>query len=182
MREQIVDGLIDNSERVLRFIQQNLGYHLRRIKRDLDMPMGTIQYHLEYLEKSGKINSEKHGFHRFYFPVGIFEEHQKNILKILNQETTREILLFIIETKQPTQSDIVQYVKISPPSVNWHISRLIGFEIISEVKDGKFKRYKFIGNSDSIVKLLKNYHPTLWNNWSNRLAEMFLSLGLEDKK
>jgi predicted transcriptional regulator len=182
MRLLIVDEINNNAEIILQYIQQNPGCYLRQIKRDLNMPMGTVQYHLDSLEKMGKINSEKHGFHRFYFPIGIFEEHQKNILKILNQETAREILLFIIETQRPTQLDIAEYVKISAPSVNWHIGRLVEFELINEIKDGKFKRYKFVGNSGSIVKLLKNYHPTLWHNWSNRLAEMFLSLGLEEKK
>ena len=42
----------DNAETILQFIQKNPGCHLREIKRVLDMSMGTIQYHLNLLERS----------------------------------------------------------------------------------------------------------------------------------
>ena len=165
-----------NEDKVLEFIQQNPGCHLRRIKNDLDMSMGTTQYHLNSLEKAGKIVSERHSLHRFYFPVGIFQAEQKNILKILNQGTLREILLFIIERKNPTQAEISDHVKITAASVNWHIKRLLELGIINQAREGKFKRYEFVGTPAHIIKILKEYHPSLWNSWSDRLAEMFLSL------
>jgi len=172
----------NNTIRVLQFIQQNPGCHLRQIKRELDLSMGTVQYHLNLLEKDGKILSERHSLHRFYFPIGMFEENQKNILKILNQDTVREILLYIIERNNPTQTDIADSVKISPASINWHIQHLLSLGLIDETREGKYKKYQFIGNRNHVVELLKNYHPSLWNKWSNRLAEMFLSLSKEDSK
>lgn len=171
-----------NEDKILEFIQQNPGCHLRRIKNDLNMSMGTTQYHLNSLKKAGKIITERHSLHRFYFPVGIFEAEQKNILKILNQDTSREILLFIIERKNPTQTDISNNIKITAASVNWHIRRLLEFDIIKETREGKFKRYEFIGNPSYVIKILKEYHPSLWNSWSDRLAEMFLSLYKDGKE
>ncbi|MBI3842116.1 MAG: winged helix-turn-helix transcriptional regulator [Thaumarchaeota archaeon] len=143
--------------------------------------MGTVQYHLNLLEKNGRITSERHNLHRFYFPVGIFKESERNVLKILSQETAREILMLIIERKEPSQTDIVNSVRISAASVNWHIKRLIELGIINETKEGKFKKYKMIADATYVIKLLKIYHPNIWNNWSNRLAEMFLSLSTEGK-
>lgn len=174
-----MDDPTSNTDMVLLFIQQNPGCHLRQIKRDLEMSMGTIQYHLNLLEKSGKVISERHSLHRFYFPVSIFEKHDRDILKILNQETAREILMFIVESKNPTQTEIVEKIKISAASVNWHIKRLTDFRIISEVRDGKYKRYSLVVDSKYIVALLKNYHPSVWDKWSNRLAETFLSLSTD---
>ena len=177
-----MNDLPSNTERVLLFIQHNPGCHLRQIKRELDMSMGTIQYHLNLLEKSGKVASERHSLHRFYFPVNIFEKHDRNILKILNQETAREILMFIVEMKNPTQTEIVDNIKISAASVNWHIGRLTQFGMITEARDGKFKRYSLIGDSSYIVALMKNYHPNIWDRWSNRLAETFLSLSKDGEQ
>lgn len=170
-----------NTIRVLEYIQENPGSHLRKIKRDLTMSMGTVQYHLVLLEKQGKISSERHNLHKYYFPIGLFEQNEKDILKILNQETAREILMLVLE-QQPTQTDIANIIKISSASVNWHIKRLIELGIIVEQKDGKFKRYTLGIDSKHIVSLMKNYHPNLWNRWSNRLAEMFLSLSKEEKE
>ncbi|MFB5598206.1 MAG: winged helix-turn-helix transcriptional regulator [Nitrosopumilaceae archaeon] len=171
-----------NTIRVLQYIQENPACHLRQIKRKLGMSMGTIQYHLNLLEKQGKVTSERHNLHKYYFPIGLFEQNEKDILKILNQETAREILLLILESKNPTQTDIANSIKISSASVNWHIKRLIRLGLILEQKDGKFKRYKLGIDAKHIVSLMKNYHPNMWNGWSSRLAEMFLSLSKEDKE
>jgi len=176
------DESSSNAIRVLQHIQENPGCHLRQIKRELMLAMGTIQYHLNLLEKQGKISSEKHNLHKYYFPIGLFEQNERDILKILNQETAREILLIILENKNPTQTDIANIIKISSASVNWHIKRLIELGLILEQKDGKFKRYSIGIDTKHIVALMKNYHPNIWNKWSNRLAEMFLSLSKEDKE
>ncbi|HSB57558.1 MAG TPA: winged helix-turn-helix transcriptional regulator [Nitrosopumilaceae archaeon] len=177
-----MNDLPSNTERMLLYIQQNPGCHLRQIKRDLGMSMGTVQYHLNLLEKSGKISSERQRLHRFYFPVSINETHDRNILKILNQETAREILMFIVEMKNPTQTEIVDKIKISAASVNWHIGRLAGLGIINETRDGKYKRYSLVGDSSYVVTLMKNYHPSIWDKWSNRLAETFLSLSKDGEQ
>jgi hypothetical protein len=90
--------------------------------------------------------------------------------------------MFIIERKNPTQLDIVGKIGISSASANWHVKRLIAFKIIDEVREGKYKRYQLHDFDDSkyIVALLKNYYPGIWDKWSNRLAEMFLSLSMGD--
>jgi len=145
------------------------------------MSMGTIQYHLNLLEKQGKISSERKNLHKHYFPIGLFEQNEKDILKILNQETARDILLIILE-KKPTQTDIVNIMQISAASVNWHIKRLIELGLILEQKDGKLKRYTLGVDTKNIISLMKNYHPNIWSIWSNRLAEMFLSLSKEENE
>jgi predicted transcriptional regulator len=144
--------------------------------------MGTIQYHLNLLEKHGKVSSERHNLHKYYFPVGLFEQRERHILKILNQETAREVLMMILEKKNPTQTDVANLIRISSASVNWHIKRLIELGLILEIKDGKFKRYTLGIDTKHVVSLLKNYHPNIWNRWSNRLAETFLSLSSEEQK
>ena len=170
-----------NSIKVLQYIQNNPGCHLRQVKRELTMSMGTIQYHLNLLEKNGRISSERRNLYKHYFPIGLFEQNEKDILKILNQETAREILMIILE-KKPTQTDIANIIQISSASVNWHIRRLIDFGLILEQKDGKFKRYTLGVDSKNIISLMKNYHPNIWSIWSNRLAEMFLSLSKEENE
>ncbi len=166
--------LNENMQLVLQFIQKNPGCHMRQIQRDLDMAMGTIQYHLSSLEEMGKIISERADSHRFYFPIGSFGDFEKSILKILNQDSAREILLFIIERKNPTQTDIVENIKISSGTANWHLIRLLEYGIITEEREGKFKRYHLKGKPDVVIKLLQNYHASRWNSWSNKLAELFL--------
>jgi predicted transcriptional regulator len=173
-------NVAENLEKVLHFIQNNPGSHLGRIKNELHMSSGAVQYHLYRLEKLHLISSTRRGLYRFYFPYGLFQDNEKDILQILGQETARDILLFIIERKSPTQTEIAARMRISPASVNWQIKRLIALNLVHEIKEGKYKRYKLTKTRDSdcskhILAMLKNYYPTIWNTWNARWAELFLS-------
>ncbi|HYY40737.1 MAG TPA: winged helix-turn-helix domain-containing protein, partial [Nitrososphaera sp.] len=120
-------------------------------------------------------SSTRYGLYRYYFPAGMVKD-EKDILQVLSQETAREILMLIIERGNPTQREISSKIMISSASVNWHIRRLKDLDVIREEKEGRYKRYRIYGDSKLIVALLRSYYPSIWDNWSNRLAEMFLSL------
>src|SRR4029079_19238643 len=168
-------------EKVLHFVQDNPGCHLRRIKRVLGISMGTVQYHLDKLEKLGRVTSSKRGFYKYYFPAGLFRENEKEILEVLTHETARKILMFIIEQKSPTQTDIVNNVRISARSISWHVGRLIALKIIREIKDGKYKRYQLQDDANDILTPLRSYYPNVWDKWSMRVVEMFLSLSSSEE-
>lgn len=145
----------------------------------MKISMGSTQYNLNILEKAGKITSARKGMYKYYFPIGIFHNNEKNLLQILNQETSREILMFIIERKNPTHSDIVEKIDISSPAITWHISRLADYKVINVVRDGKFKRYELDISPNYLIALMKNYYPNVWYKWSSRLAEIFILLSSE---
>ena len=137
--------------------------------------MGTVQYHLDRLEKIGVITSSKH-FYKSYFPASINDEFDKKIHEVLSQERTRDILLLIIKYKNPTQTQLSNKIGISQTSVSWHCQRLIETKIIQEIKDGRFRRYQLIGGNKEcmrIVDLMRSHLPSIWNQWSDRLLELF---------
>jgi predicted transcriptional regulator len=178
-----MDESDDTVDKVLYFIQDNPGCHLRRIKRAMNVSMGTVQYQLDKLEKMGRITSSRRGLYKYYFAAGLFKENEKDILEVLTHETARRILMFIIEQKSPTQTDIVNSVKISARSISWHVGRLVALKIITEIKDGKYKRYQLHENDAKyILTLLKSYYPSIWDKWSMRVVEMFLSLSISREK
>lgn len=169
----------DTADKVLYFIQDNPGCHLRRIKRAMNVSMGTVQYQLDKLEKMGRITSSRRGLYKYYFAAGLFKENEKDILEVLTHETARKILMVIIEQKSPTQTDIGNSVKISARSISWHVGRLVALKIITEIKDGKYKRYNLHENdAKNILRLLRSYYPNIWDKWSIRIIEMFLSLSI----
>lgn len=171
-----MDDSDDTIDKVSCFIQDNPGCHLRRIKREIGISMGTVQYHLHKLEKMGRVTSTRRGLYKYYFPAGLFRENEKEILEVLTHETARKILMFIIEQKSPTQTDIVNSVRISARSISWHVGRLIALKMIREIKDGKYKRYQLQDDAKDILTLLRSYYPNVWDKWSMRVVEMFLSL------
>ena len=175
----------ETADRILQFIQNNPGCHLRGIKDMIQISQGTVQYHTDRLEKMGRITSTTSGLYKHYFPVGVFQNNEKEILQILTQETTRQILMYIVEQKSPTQTDIVNSIGISASSVNWHMKRLIEFRLVEEIKEGKYKKYQLHDrkvSSQYITALVRNYYPAIWEKWSDRLIEIFLSFSGSESK
>jgi predicted transcriptional regulator len=180
-----IDQLGETAERILQFVHNNPGCHLRKIREMIQISQGTVQYHTDRLEKIGRITSIRSGLYKHYFPIGVFQNNEKEILQILGQETTRQILMFIVEQKSPTQTDIVKSVGISAASVNWHMKRLIEFTLVEEIKEGKYKRYQLQDRKTSskyIIALMRNYYPAIWEKWSDRLIEIFLSISRSEAK
>ena len=173
------DELGETAEKIFQFIQVNPGCHLRRIKEMIHISQGTVQYHTDRLERNGKITSTRSGLYKHYFPIGVFQNNEKEILQILSQETIRQILMLIVEQQAPTQTDIVYSIRLSASSVNWHMRRLIDFRLVEEIKEGKYRRYQLRDrkvSSKYITALMRNYYPALWEKWSDRLIDIFLSM------
>jgi predicted transcriptional regulator len=169
----------DTAKRILQFIQNNPGCYLRKIKEMIQISQGTVQYHTDRLEKMGKITSTRSGLYKHYFPIGMFKGNEKEILQILSQETARKILMFLVEQHAPNQTDIVKDTGLSPSSINWHMRRLIDLRLVSEIKEGKHRIYQLEDRkttSKYITALMRNYYPAIWEKWSDRLIEIFLSL------
>jgi predicted transcriptional regulator len=179
------DQLGETADRILQFVHNNPGCHLRKIREMIQISQGTVQYHTDRLEKIGRITSTRSGFYKHYFPVGVFRNNEKEILQILSQETARQVLMFIVEQQAPTQSDIVNSIGISASSVNWHLKRLIEFKLVEEIKEGKYKRYQLQDrkvSSKYITTLMRNYYPVIWEKWSDRLIDIFLSMSRSETK
>jgi DNA-binding MarR family transcriptional regulator len=176
------DTLPPNGRRIYEYIVDNPSCHVRKISRELDLAIGDTQYHLKILEKKDLIKSRRVGLFRMYYAVAIFRERQQSILAVLGQEVPRDIILFLIESPGATQIDIARHESLTPPTINWHMSRLIEIGLVSRRKKGKFVKYYTQGDMDDITNILKIYYPSLWSKLSNRLAEVFLDLSVISSK
>jgi predicted transcriptional regulator len=167
-----------NEDKILQFIESHPGTYVREIRRSLKISMGSTQYNLYRLENKNKVVSLRRGLHKFYFLKGVFGDHEKNILQILNQRTSRKILLAIIGGNNPTQTDIVEKVGISYASLHRHIGLLSKFKIIKAELVGRHKRYKLYSKRSThlIFVLFKNYYSNSWLKWSEGLTDMYLAL------
>jgi DNA-binding transcriptional ArsR family regulator len=136
------------------------------------------------LERDGKIKTRRATLYRHYYPVSIVGETREIILAFLRQETSREVLMHLLEHPEGlTQSDIVDFTHLSAPTINWHMSRLASSGIVTYKKEGRRVRYVIKKEIiDEIAGLIKAYHPTLWARLAGRLAELFLELSVSSAK
>lgn len=166
----------NNRDILYQYVQKFPGSHLRKISKELSLGMGDTQHHLNVLENTGFVKSRRIGIYKVYYEVSVFEERHESILAILQQETPRSILLYLLENPDASQSEIAAHVRYSAPTVNWHMSRLMQIGLVESRKDGRFVKYVIIGDLKEITQLLRSYYPTVWSKLSNRLADLFLDI------
>jgi predicted transcriptional regulator len=159
-------------DQILAFITAHPGAHFRMIKRDLNLAIGVIQYHVYRLEKDGKIVSRRQGLYKRFYPSLGFGEQEKEILNLLSQETARDLVLYLIQNPDTSQKQLSEYAGISPASINWHMKRLSDTGFIEMRREGSSVFYTVKGDSLLILTLLRNYHPSIWEKWAERLADL----------
>ena len=166
----------DNRGRIYDYIKNHPGTHLRKLSKNLVIAIGDTQHHLGVLDKLGMIKSRRKGMYRVYYTFSISEKRDEDILAVLQQETPREIILYLIQNPGSTQVEISRYLSVTAPTINWHMSNLINIGLITNHKEGRFVKYFIEGDVNDIIGLLKSYYPTIWTKLSDRLAELFLDL------
>ncbi len=87
----------DNRGRIYDYIKDHPGTHLRKLSKNLALAIGDIQHHLGVLDKLGLIKSRRKGMYKVYYTVAILGKRDEDILAVLQQETPREIILFLVE-------------------------------------------------------------------------------------
>lgn len=159
----------DNRQRITSYIQNNPGTYLRRIARDLSLPMGLTQYHLNILQHQGKVKSVKFNMFRHYFLVDVNEVMQV-ALAFLVHETSRDVLTYLIQHSGASQVEIARYKQVSSPTISWCMTNLMSAGIVIGVRDGRLVKY-YIQDAGFLIKIFQNYYPTVWNSIASNLAE-----------
>jgi DNA-binding MarR family transcriptional regulator len=165
-----------NKVRVYDYIKNHPGSHLRKISKELAMTTSDTQYWCNRLEKMALVRSRRLGLYKTYYPASILGERHEHILAILQQKTPSIIVLYLIENSGASQKDIAQHTGFAAATISWHMSRLIEFGIVYNIKKGKFVKYYIRGDIADLVILLKSYHPSIWDKLSDRLSELFLGI------
>ncbi|MDG6915412.1 MAG: winged helix-turn-helix transcriptional regulator [Nitrososphaerota archaeon] len=167
--------------RILEFIAARPGVHLREICRSLGLAMGDVQYHLRRLERDRRITSTRRGLYKFFYPADLFGEKQREVLSVLGLDTQRELLLDIIRSPGTTQEALVASAGLSQATVSWHLKRLVDLGIVERGQQGRLSTYS-VPRGDEIARFIKTYHPTVWERWSSRLADIFIAYSEADEK
>jgi len=115
-----------------------------------------LRYHLDHLEKSGLVVSQKQNNLKIYFASGKLKPEEKALTQLLQQKRFRDIILILIDSPGSTFSQIAQRLSMSPSTASKYINILEDRDVLSHEKVGKQKRYR-IKNEKSVIELLKTY-------------------------
>ena len=153
-------------------VREFAGCHFREIECISKLPTGTVKYHTDYLTKHGLINRAKEGNNVRYFPRD-FNPENKKLMGLLRQKSIRKILLFILTHNNCNHEHIVDYVKLSPSTVSWHLKKLEESNIIGFIRKGRKAYYNILTNKEEIINLLITYQESFLDSLVDRVVEMW---------
>ncbi len=143
--------------KIFRFLEANPGLHLRELQRRLEVPLTTLDYHLEYMARRKVIYKEKDGrFNRFY--TKIFDDEDKELISVLRQRRPREIVLIILGKDGVKFQELKDILGLPSSTLSYYLKRLMDNEIITRDQIGSETEYRI--KDDRAVKALIIYKPS----------------------
>lgn len=170
MKEE--DIVLENQRNLYMYIQEHPGSHLRKIERDLNINLGTLRHHVDFLEKNGIIISKKQGNLKLFFAAGKLSATAKKITSMLQQERLRRIIMVILTSPGSTHTEISKKLDIKPSTLSKYVKILHRGEVIFFKKNRSEKRYH-IKDEQLIIRLLMTYRKSFWDKFVDNMLELY---------
>ena len=116
--------------RIHSYIVKYPGLHFRELMRKLNLPNGTLRYHLKYLEKRGLITTKSEGGYARYYIINNIGNDQKKIFHLLRQEVPRNIILYLLSQSCASQIELSKSLEKHPKTLEFHLKKLLNRDII----------------------------------------------------
>ncbi len=179
MEEDVLE--LENRRRVFQFISKFQGAHLRQIQRAMELEVGVLKYHLDYMEKRGLLTSKKEKYRKRFFTKALGPK-DKELLSILRQETLRRILMHVLLHPACTFKDLQSTFKISKSTLSFHLKKLREARLVLKVekevpKKGKRKveRYQ-VRKKDKVAEMLVTFRSSFLDDAVDNFVEIWLQL------
>lgn len=161
---------LENRKKIYELVRKNQGCHFREIERRIKIPYGTLKYNLNFLVKHNLLFEKKDKNNIRYYTKELNQDDLK-LISLLRQNSIRKIILFLVINKNATYIDVVNFVKLSPSTVSWHLAKLLREKIIGKRKNGKYLTYFLLVDKNEIMKVLISYRESFLDSLVNRVIE-----------
>lgn len=172
------DSLLELATR--RRIYQRLlaapGTHLRQLQRDLDMPMGTLEYHLYQMERAGLLVVRDEGRFKAYFVEEGLDRRDRDILYYLRQRVPRRLAMEIANAPGITFQELAGRVGVGASTLSFHLKKLRRAGLVEERRIGAQKAY-VCTDAQRVQSLVVRYRSSFVDAVVDRFADAWLDLG-----
>ena len=149
---------VENRRRIYERIHAMPGIHLRQIQRDLNISMGTLEYHLRRLELEGIVVTRETNRFKSYFTIGELDRRDKDYLYYLRQPMPRRIAREVSKRSYTPLKLLIETMPVAPSILSFHLKKLVRCGMIKEFTRGRTKFYE-LANPIRMERLLERYGP-----------------------
>lgn len=173
---------LDVRKRIYTEIESSPGLHFREIQRRTALAVGSLQYHLDYLQKHHIIRTQKEGkFVRYYSVRGpqVGETHTlnagQNAMASLRHESTRKIILFLLQENRANNERIAEEINLSPSTTSWHLDKLVEMGVLKKERVGR-KSFFTLTNPAETRQLLVTFKQSFFDQAVDNFVELTQTL------
>lgn len=164
---------LDTRNRLYKIIEKSPGLHFREIQRRSKIAVGSLQYHLDYLQKHNFLTMEKEGkFVRYYALRTKKIVEDKSLMGLLRQEQPRRILLFLMQRRFATNERIAQEVNLSQSTTSTYLKKMFEGGAVQRKKSGH-KTHYFIKDKDKTAALLLQYKKSFFDELVDNFVDVW---------
>ncbi|MGQ9583532.1 MAG: winged helix-turn-helix transcriptional regulator [Thermoplasmatota archaeon] len=135
------------------FVLLSPGCHMREIQRRLEIPLGTLEYHLKYLVEREYLSVREEGGYKRYYPVGTIRGMDKGILSLLRQDVPRRIVMYLLLHPGSKFGELAARFDIAPSTLSFHLAKLLRAGIVSRTRAGRESTYR-VENEHEVARVL----------------------------
>ena len=159
-------------DKIVKYVNEIPGIRYRELLRITGISNGVLSYHLNLLDNSGKIrvNRVNNRVTR-YFSYDV-SPHETYVIGLLRQETSRKIIMYVLEKGTCGFNDIIIHTKKVPSTISWHLARLKAANIVKVRKQYEFNYYEIGMDRLILENLLSKYKSSFTEKIVNDYIDM----------
>ncbi len=167
---------LENRKRIFECIRGSPGLHFREIQRRTTLPIGVLEYHLNYLVDRSIVTLDKQENFSRYYPGGQLNSEKQRILSSLRQEIPRGIMLYLLRNPGATHGEVLTNFTISGGTLSYHIKKLVAKGVIRLEKVGRESRMTVL-DPDKVSDLLIIYRRTFFDKLVDEFVARYVEHG-----
>ena len=173
-REKILEN--EHRRTIYNFVKDNPGLHMRELQRKLDIPLSTLEYHLDYLEKKDVLSQEDDRRYCRYF-ADEHSEEEKTLLSALRQKRLREIILLVLSEELICFKELINEISIAESTLSHYLRYLSEREILVRERIGVETCYR-LKSEKTVVYSLLCYQTSFVDKLVDNVLNSFLEVNL----
>ena len=166
---------LENRKRIYDCVSRYPGTYLREIQKNLEMEMGVLEYHLNYLERKGLLSSEMDGRLRRFYVSEEVSFLDRRLLGLMRQRIPRKIAIRALLESRVSFDDLRSELGISKSTLSFHLGKMRSLGILQERKERR-KTFYSIGDEDEVARILITYKSSFLDDLVDRFAEVWMEL------
>jgi DNA-binding transcriptional ArsR family regulator len=154
---------------IFEFVRDFPGTHLRGVQQALQLPLGTVEYHLRELVRLELVTEREDGIYRRYYVAGQMGGLDRELIGALRQEIPRRIVMHLLLNPGLNFGQVREAFSISGSTLHYHLKKLEKRGILSRRREGR-ETYFTVLNEREVAKVLlahkKSFGDDLLDAWA----------------